>query len=59
MINKHKLKYNKKTETHYCICSRWKIKSPCIPWTKQPSEQLIKQVNYIIDEFKKHCKNYE
>lgn len=51
---RHELKYTQKTETHWCTCRKWQMKTPRIPWTTEPPPELVAQTEHLLNEFEKH-----
>lgn len=53
-MTRHELKYTRKTETFWCTCRQWQMKVKHIPWSDEPSPELIKQTDEIHEQFDKH-----
>ncbi len=56
---RHEMKFTRKTETHWCTCRKWRMKVPSIPWTTEPSPELVAQTEMLMEEFDKHVKESE
>ncbi len=52
--NRHVLKYDRKTETSYCTCRQWRMKRKLMPWTHEPSPELVASTEHLLEEFEKH-----